>query len=122
MLKLISRDEAHYQGLKRFYTGVPCLRGHNSERFTSNGGCVECINRKTPRKTKSNGFMFWPAGAVSFAMCTTAIPSQAEADAVFKALEAWGWQYKVARYVACGSGAHGAVHGTEIAAAVQRAG
>jgi hypothetical protein len=40
-----SRDEAQNNGLVRFYTGVPCKRGHLSERFVSNGACVECVNR-----------------------------------------------------------------------------
>ena len=95
MLPIISRDEAELKGQKRFYTGVRCLRGHDSERFVSNGACVACINRKTPKKTKSNGFMFWPARPVSFAQCKTAIPTGEEAEAVFLALEAWGWQYAI---------------------------
>lgn len=40
-----SRDEAQNNGLVRFYTGTPCGRGHLSERFVSNGACVECVNR-----------------------------------------------------------------------------
>lgn len=39
---IISRDEAWKQGMKRYYTGTPCGKGHAAERYTSNGGCVSC--------------------------------------------------------------------------------
>jgi len=29
-------------GLKRFYTGIPCNHGHDSERYVSNGKCASC--------------------------------------------------------------------------------
>lgn len=41
-MKIISRKEAATKGLSRFYTGKVCVHGHLSERFTSNGVCVEC--------------------------------------------------------------------------------
>lgn len=31
------------QGLPRYFTGKICNRGHLSERYTSDGNCVECI-------------------------------------------------------------------------------
>ena len=36
------RSEAREKGLKRFFTGDPCKRGHVSERYVSSAGCVEC--------------------------------------------------------------------------------
>lgn len=39
---LISRADAHAQGRKRFYTGRPCVHGHDSQRFVTTGGCVAC--------------------------------------------------------------------------------
>ena len=42
---IISRDEARALGLKRFFTGKPCKRGHVAERWACGGGggeCVEC--------------------------------------------------------------------------------
>lgn len=39
-----SRDEAVKLGLKRFYTGRPCKKGHLVERFTSSGACMNCQN------------------------------------------------------------------------------
>jgi hypothetical protein len=45
MLKQIElRQKAAQNGHKRFWTGVPCKHGHLAERFTSNGGCVKCVN------------------------------------------------------------------------------
>ncbi|EJD6367785.1 hypothetical protein LHV16_17615 [Providencia rettgeri] len=51
-MKIITRKEAVTNGLSRFYTGKPCRHGHDSERFTSNGVCVECsaINSAAYRK------------------------------------------------------------------------
>jgi hypothetical protein len=39
---IISRDDARAQGLSRFYTGVPCVRGHQAPRFVSTKACVIC--------------------------------------------------------------------------------
>ena len=41
-MKIISRKEAQAQGLKRYFTGKPCKRGHVAERKASSGTCVEC--------------------------------------------------------------------------------
>lgn len=40
--ELITRDEARAKGLKRFFTGLPCIRNHISERYVSVGSCCEC--------------------------------------------------------------------------------
>lgn len=41
-MKLISRKEAKEKGLKRYFTGEPCKRGHMVERVVSNGRCAKC--------------------------------------------------------------------------------
>ena len=41
-MEIISRAEAKGLGVKRFYTGVVCRHGHDSERYTKGGNCVEC--------------------------------------------------------------------------------
>src|SRR5690554_4653718 len=41
-MDIISKKEAKERGLKRYFTGVPCNRGHISERRVSNGICVKC--------------------------------------------------------------------------------
>jgi hypothetical protein len=43
MQQLISRAEARALGLKQFYTGRPCKRGHLSQRNTLNSTCLDCI-------------------------------------------------------------------------------
>jgi len=43
---IISRHQAITLNLKRFYSGQPCKHGHNCERYTLNGGCVDCVNPK----------------------------------------------------------------------------
>lgn len=46
----ISKTEAKRKGLKRFFTGEPCLHGHVCERMTVNGSCVECKNDRLRRR------------------------------------------------------------------------
>lgn len=41
-MKLITKSEAATQGLTHYYTGKPCLRGHDSVRFVSTGQCRAC--------------------------------------------------------------------------------
>jgi hypothetical protein len=41
-LQIISRDEARRAGLKRYFTGEPCQRGHVDEQYVAQGKCVEC--------------------------------------------------------------------------------
>ncbi|MBT2771326.1 hypothetical protein J7J47_03660 [Halomonas sp. ISL-60] len=42
MNKIITRAEAKAQGLKRYYTGKKCKRGHLSERRTQQADCIAC--------------------------------------------------------------------------------
>ena len=41
-MKKISRETAIQLGLKRFFTGVPCINGHICERRVGSSGCIEC--------------------------------------------------------------------------------
>ena len=41
-MQLVSRKDALAQGLKRYYTGKACYRGHVAEREVSNRGCLQC--------------------------------------------------------------------------------
>lgn len=45
MPEYISRSEAKIKKLPRFYTG-PCVHGHDVEKYTANGNCVECIRER----------------------------------------------------------------------------
>lgn len=44
------KERAKSLGLSRFFTGVPCKRGHLSERLVSNGNCLECLKLRDYRK------------------------------------------------------------------------
>lgn len=40
---IISQSDALARGAKRFFTGLPCSRGHLSERYVSTGRCCACV-------------------------------------------------------------------------------
>lgn len=48
---IISRAEAKAKGFARYFTGVPCPRGHLAQRYVSSFICVEC-QRTMPRDKK----------------------------------------------------------------------
>lgn len=39
---IISKDTALAQGLKRYFTGIPCKNGHVTERLVKTGHCIGC--------------------------------------------------------------------------------
>lgn len=41
--EIITRKEAKALGIKMYFTGKLCKRGHISDRYTSIGRCVECV-------------------------------------------------------------------------------
>jgi len=41
-MKITSRKEAINQGMRTYYTGMPCKNGHLSLRATSSSACREC--------------------------------------------------------------------------------
>ena len=49
-MKIISKKEAEAKGLKRFFTGKPCRRGHVAEKFISNYACAECNTQRCNEK------------------------------------------------------------------------
>lgn len=44
MADQITRQEAQAKGLKRYFTGKPCSKGHTAERYTGNKTCVVCAD------------------------------------------------------------------------------
>ena len=46
MIRRISREVAKTQGLKRYFTGHSCSRGHVAERFVADGWCVQCKHER----------------------------------------------------------------------------
>lgn len=66
MPEIISRKEARALGLKRYFTGKPCPKGHISERIVHHADCLECRSKyerkkreKRPRRyrTKQRGIL-----------------------------------------------------------------
>lgn len=41
-MEVISRDVAKTQGIRRYFTGIVCGRGHLAERFVSTAHCIDC--------------------------------------------------------------------------------
>ncbi len=56
--ELITRADAMAQGLKYFFTGKPCRRGHVIKRHVGSG-CVECtkINLRRYRKERPEHYI-----------------------------------------------------------------
>lgn len=63
MKTVVRRMDALERGLARYYTGKLCRHGHDSERYTVNGHCVECqsayaktdaVKRRQIRYRKAN--------------------------------------------------------------------
>lgn len=42
MQEISTRRQAADAGQKRYYTGRPCSKGHDAQRFVSTGVCVKC--------------------------------------------------------------------------------
>lgn len=49
---IIDRKDAAARELVRYFTGKPCIAGHVAERYTRNGGCVECVKAKVAAQAK----------------------------------------------------------------------
>jgi hypothetical protein len=93
MPQIISRRDAHAKGLKRFFTGQLCQRGHLAERYTSNGCCVECQVYNTPNKSQgaaraSNAG--WPPRALVFGTFEPPLHRE-EIEAAFLLIERYRW-------------------------------
>jgi 5-methylcytosine-specific restriction endonuclease McrA len=65
-LFIISRNDARANGLKRYFTNVPCHRGHVCERNTISGACLMCScenakkwNAANLEKVKENNANYW---------------------------------------------------------------
>ena len=51
--KIISRQVAKKKGLKRYFTGKPCIRQHISERGVTGRNCIECAKIHEKKYSKS---------------------------------------------------------------------
>lgn len=41
-------------GVKRYFTGIPCVNGHVAPRYTSGRSCVVCINERAMERYSAN--------------------------------------------------------------------
>ena len=53
-MNIIKRRHAKEQGLKYYFTGKPCKKGHMAERLVSNGLCVECRKQYSKKWYQEN--------------------------------------------------------------------
>ena len=55
-MQIVTRREAVQRGLKRYFTGKPCPRGHISERWTNIHTCIACsYERRAAYKDTPSG-------------------------------------------------------------------
>jgi len=47
-----TRGQAKEEGSRIYFTGKDCKRGHSQSRWTSSGGCMECVK---DRRDKEKG-------------------------------------------------------------------
>lgn len=52
--QILTRAEARAQGLKRYFTGRPCARGHVAERFVVGNKCYACAAEDTAKWRSAN--------------------------------------------------------------------
>jgi hypothetical protein len=52
---VLGKSEAATSGLSRFYTGIPCRDGHQSERYVSNRQCIACNAAKARHREQLRG-------------------------------------------------------------------
>jgi len=55
-MKLVSYSDAKEAGLKFYFTGKKCKKNHVSERYTSTGGCCECVKENTAKQVYEGYF------------------------------------------------------------------
>ena len=51
---ICSRADARAKGLKQYFTGRPCKRGHTYARLVSNGDCLACCSLRVVAWQKAN--------------------------------------------------------------------
>ena len=51
-MEVVSLEEARGKGLKRYYTGKLCSRGHTAPRLVCNRACVACAEERS-KKSKA---------------------------------------------------------------------
>lgn len=68
-MEIISRKEAKDRGLKHYFTGKPCGRGHIDYRFVSIGTCMSCARENAMRQhvhTTDKRRQYWDQASFLF--------------------------------------------------------
>ena len=52
-MRVTSRKDAQAQGLKKYFTGTPCRKGHVAERYVA-GNCCECVSQRKKELYQQN--------------------------------------------------------------------
>lgn len=52
--EIITRSEAEKRGIRKYFTGKACARGHTCKRWASGGNCEECQILNVKRWQKNN--------------------------------------------------------------------
>lgn len=76
-IPIITRQAAYELGRTKFFTGIPCKRGHKSQRYVSTGNCIACMQNFSKRynveRPKTSGGFWYPLApkhhAKILAMC-----------------------------------------------------
>lgn len=55
-MNLVTREEARNLGLKRFFTGEKCPKGHDSPRYVCDNSCCQCKKEKIQEQRKNPEF------------------------------------------------------------------
>jgi hypothetical protein len=55
-MEIRTRDQALSLGLKHYYTGKPCKRGHAAPRYVSTGACTRCQGAATSTAHQNRNF------------------------------------------------------------------
>jgi hypothetical protein len=57
MSKIISRADALEQGLKFYFSGKQCKRGHVAERYVSSRNCCECLQEDRVKELRARNYL-----------------------------------------------------------------
>lgn len=99
----ISRNAANAAGLRKYYTGRPCIYGHDSQRWVINGICCTCGNirqRKYSHVKRQSNIMLnitvrvWKADAEQITTLAAMLNAGRDAKA---AADAQAWDASAAR-------------------------
>ena len=61
-MEIVTQEQALATGKTRYFTGEPCKRGHISERFSINGACIACQNKKRAKPSQAWNMVAPPSG------------------------------------------------------------